>query len=83
MARLTVVTVRLRRYDTSSLRIKKVIYSKLAKITEMDSRNCTEIQVTCSLILFIISALKMLHLQSHLQADHLITLNWQRKCFRV
>jgi len=25
----------------------------------------------------------MLHLQSHLQADHLITLNWQRKCFRV
>jgi len=46
MARLTVVTVRLRRYDTGSLIIKKVIYSKLAKITEMDSRNCTEIQVT-------------------------------------
>jgi hypothetical protein len=38
MARLTVVTVRLRRCDTSSLRIKKVIYSRLAKITEMNSR---------------------------------------------
>jgi len=38
MARLTAVTVRLCRHDTSSLRIKKVIYSKLAKINEMDSR---------------------------------------------
>jgi hypothetical protein len=38
MVRLTAVTVRLRRYDTSSLRIKKVIYSKLAKITEKGLR---------------------------------------------
>jgi len=42
---------------------------KLLKWTRENCK-CTEIQETSSLILFIISALKMLHLQSHLQAEH-------------
>jgi len=85
MARLTVVTVRLRRHYTSSLRIKKVIYSKLAKITEMYSKKLQLYRNPSDLLFNIIhkQCIKMLYLQSHLQAGHLIILNWQRKCFRV